>query len=331
MEDLRFRILSVDGGGLRGLVPARLLLDLEERLEKLTGERRPLADYFHLFAGTSTGGLISLGLTARDPDDPGRPSMDAEKLVSLYRDRAATIFPPRFRLLRMLRGMFFPKFSNRGLRRVVEEEIGASPLSEALRDVVITAYDMTAHRPRYLKRWSAGKDDRPNPTMADAAMATASAPTYLPPWELDGKALVDGGVFAANPTIAAIAEALKRQTDQPAGLVPHELFVVSLGTGYYKAEYAPHLLRAWGALAWIWPRGPEPALMRAMLDGQTASASHWAHMILNVERGKAPPNVRRVGGGPRYFRVEAELGADFEMDDARRKTLDALETKADEL
>src|SRR3954470_22483424 len=123
MEDLRVRILSVDGGGLRGLVPALLLLDLEDGLEKLTGERRPLADYFHLFSGTSTGGLISLGLTARDPADPSRPSMDAERLVDLYRVRGPKIFPSRFRFLRMLRGLLMPKFSNRALRRAVEEEI----------------------------------------------------------------------------------------------------------------------------------------------------------------------------------------------------------------
>src|SRR5215211_6156279 len=104
MADKNFRILSVDGGGLRGLVPALLLLDLERRLAAKTGERRPLSDYFHLFAGTSTGGL-----TASDPEDPGRPSMAAEQLVALYRERATTIFPPRFRLLRMLRGMLVPK------------------------------------------------------------------------------------------------------------------------------------------------------------------------------------------------------------------------------
>jgi hypothetical protein len=331
VEEARFRILSVDGGGLRGLVPALLLSEIEQRLATLTGQKKPLSDYFHLFAGTSTGGLISLGLTARDPDNPDQASMDAEQLVSLYRDRGPTIFPPRLRSLRTLRGFVMPKWSNRALWRAVEEEIGTSPLSTALRDLVITAYDMTDHKPRFFKRWTAGQGGRPDPTMADAAMATASAPTYLPPWELAGKALVDGGVFAANPTIAAIAEALKRQSDYPARLVPHELFVVSLGTGFYKATYAPHLLRGWGALAWIWPRGSEPALMRAMLDGQTASADQWAHMILNHEPGAAPPAPDEIGRGPRYYRLESELGEDLEMDDARRKTLEELAGAANDL
>jgi predicted acylesterase/phospholipase RssA len=304
---------------------------MEQRLEAITGDRRPLSDYFHLFAGTSTGGLISLGLTARHPGEPDRPSMDGERLVGLYRDRGPKIFPPRFRLLRMLRGLVMPKFSNRGLRRAVEEEIGTSALSDALRDLVITAYDMTEHRPRFFKRWTARLDGGHDATMADAAMATASAPTYLPPWEVNGHALVDGGVFAANPTIAAVAEALKRQTDEPTRLAPHDLFVVSLGTGFFQAEYAPRRLRGWGALAWVWPRGSDPALMRAMLDGQTASADQWAHMILNPQPGDPPPTSEDVGRGPRYFRIEAKLRTDFEMDDARRKTLEGLEAAAGKL
>ncbi len=198
LSEARFRILSVDGGGLRGLVPALVLLELEERLEAITGNRRPLSDYFHLFAGTSTGGLISLGLTAPSKEDSERPSMDGERLVSLYRDRGPKIFPPRFRLLRALRGFVIPKFSNRALRRAVKEEIGPSPLSKALRDLVITAYDMTDHKPRFFRRWTARLEGQPDPTMADAAMATASAPTYLESWELDGKALVDGA--CSRPT-----------------------------------------------------------------------------------------------------------------------------------
>jgi patatin-like phospholipase/acyl hydrolase len=326
--ETRFRILSVDGGGLRGLVPALLLLELEQRLEALTRQRRPLSDYFHLFAGTSTGGLISLGLTARDPDDPARPSMNAERLVDLYRVRGPKIFPSRCRLLRAIRGLVMPKFSNKALRRAVEEEIGSSALSTALRDLVVTAYDMTKHEPRFFKRWSAREQGRSDPTMADAAMATASAPTYLPPWELEGSALVDGGVFAANPTIAAVAEAIKREKDH---LLPRDLFVVSFGTGVFTAKYTPRHLRGWGALAWIVPRGSEPALMRAMLDGQTASANHWAHMLINHEFGDAAPTRDDVGRGPRYFRIESKLATDFEMDDSRKETLAGLEEAARKL
>jgi patatin-like phospholipase/acyl hydrolase len=317
--DSRFRILSIDGGGLRGLVPALLLQDLEGRIEKITGEKRPLCDYFHLFAGTSTGGLISLGLTARDPANPDQPSMNTTELVGLYKDRGPTIFPPRCRFLRMLGGLLWPKFSNRGLKRAVDEEIGSSPLSDALRDVVITAYDMTAHEPRFFKRWKA-RTGGPNPTMADAAMATAGAPTYLPPYELDKHALVDGGVFAANPTIAAIAEALKRESDEPADLALDDLFVVSLGTGFYKEQLPPPRLRTWGAISWILPRGSEPTLMRAMLDGQTSSADHWADTLLNHGNDE-----------PRYYRIESQLATDFEMDDARKKTLRGLEKAAEKL
>jgi patatin-like phospholipase/acyl hydrolase len=311
--DSKFRILSIDGGGIRGLVPALVLKDLEERIEAISHEKRPLSDYFHLFAGTSTGGLISLGLTASDPAAPGRPSMNATELVNLYDVRGPKIFPTRFRILRTLLGFVRPKFSNRGLVRAVKEEIGESLLSKALRDVVITAYDMTGHEPVFFKRWKA-KGGGPNPTMADAAIATASAPTYLPPYEIGGRALVDGGVFAANPTVGAIAEALDRE-DPPGPLGLDDLFVVSLGTGFFRAAYSPKLLRCWGALAWIWPRGSEPALMRAMLDGQTASADGWANKLLNRD-------------GTRYYRIEVELGTDFEMDDARQKTLQKLKERA---
>jgi hypothetical protein len=159
-------------------------------------------------------------------------------------------------------------------------------------------------------------------------MATAAAPTYLPPWPLDGKALVDGGVFAANPAIAAIAEALKRTGDEPHHLTLDDLFVVSLGTGFYPAKYEPRRLRSWGALAWISPRGSEPALLRAMLDGQTASADHWAHTLLNREHREPHLQPAQIGRGPRYYRIESELATDFEMDDARRSTLDALAEEA---
>jgi patatin-like phospholipase/acyl hydrolase len=88
----RMRILSIDGGGIRGLIPALVLAELERRLADASGSKRQLADYFHLLAGTSTGGLIALGLTAPDPNRPGLARMDGPQLVRLYRSAGPRIF-----------------------------------------------------------------------------------------------------------------------------------------------------------------------------------------------------------------------------------------------
>lgn len=324
----RYSILSIDGGGLRGLVPAMILQDLEKRIHALTPQPKPLASYFDMFAGTSTGGLISIGLTK--DDGSGEPAMTTDQLVELYDARGAKIFPSRFRLLRMLRGMFMPKFSNKKLHEVVQKEIGSGSLGDALREVLVTTYDMTEHEPVFFKRSSAKNGTLPV-TAVDAAMATACAPTYLPPWKVGESAMVDGGVFAANPVLAAITESLKAAPGVPDKLVPHDLFVVSLGTGTFTVKYSPRVLNAWGALAWVWPRGSDPALMRAMLDGQTASATHWAHMLVNHEPGDPPPAAAAIGRGPRFYRIESKLATDVEMDDSRKKTRATLKEEAERL
>jgi uncharacterized protein len=326
----RFRILSIDGGGIRGLIPALIVADLEERLRKRTGERRALADYFHLFAGTSTGGLISLGLTAPGAADPSRPRMDGARLVSLYRDEGRRIFRRSFwRRLATLDGWLRPKHSPGELRKVLEEQLGPAPVSDLLRDVVVTSYDMTRSEPHFFKRWRARQREERNPSIVEAGMATALAPTYFPSFELRDSALVDGGVFAGNPTIAAIAEALKRRSDEPAQLAPRELFVVSLGTGVHrKAGFPQRQVARWGRIGWIKPQRGSPPLLDAMLDGQSDAADHWAHMLLNHEPTDPAPTEADLGHGPRYFRFQADLRQPFGMDDASTPALDELERVA---
>jgi hypothetical protein len=326
----RFRILSIDGGGIRGLIPAVLVRDLEERIGKAVGEKRPLSDYFHLFAGTSTGGLISLGLTAPDAADPRRPRMDGARLVSLYRDQGPRIFRRSlWQRLATLDGWVRPKHSPAELRRVLDEQVGSAPLSDLLRDVVVTSYDMTRSEPHFFKRWRARERDERNPSILEAAMATALAPTYFPSFELRDSALVDGGVFAGNPTIAAIAEALKRRTDEPAQLAHRELFVVSLGTGVHrKAGFPQRQVARWGRIGWIRPQRGSPPLLDAMLDAQSDAADHWAHMLLNHEPDDPPPTEADLGHGPRYFRFQADLRQPFGMDDASTPALDELERVA---
>jgi len=288
-----------------------------------------LTDHFDLFAGTSTGGLIALGLTA-PKDGAAVPRMDAEKLVALYRGRGPEIFKRTlWHKLRTLWGWTGPKYDLGPLRSVLADELGAARLAAALRDLVVVSYDMAAPGPQFFKRWQALTSPERNPTMVNVGLATSAAPTYFPAVGLDGAAFVDGGVFAANPTIAGVAEALKRTTDPPAPLAPRDLLVVSLGTGRHVDRYSERKVRRWGKLGWIWPRASGPALLEAVFDGQSRAADHWAHMLLNHEPGKAP--AKAFGRGPRYWRFEADLRLPYGLDDASEATLEALTTAAQQL
>ena len=142
---------------------------------------------------------------------------------------------------------------------------------------------MTNRQPYFFKRWRAREvpeSDRNRP-IADAGLATSAAPTYFPSHELDGHALVDGGVFAANPVIVAIVEALKRFGDDPHHLDQDDLLVVSIGTGLHEDGYSQEQVRRWGRLGWVLPQQGEPPVLGATLGGAADGADHWAHTLLN--------------------------------------------------
>ncbi len=325
----RFRILSVDGGGIRGLIPALIIADVERRLQMRAGEDARISDYFHLFAGTSTGGLIALALTAPDPARPDRPRVSADELAALYVEDGPMIFDRTlWQRLRTVWGFTGPKYSSEPLRAAVGRRLGETELAEALREVVIPSYDMTGREPFFFKRWRARQavspaappsESRNNP-IVDAALATAAAPTYFPSHELGGRALIDGGVFAANPVVAAITEALKR-TESPGRLSIEDLLVVSIGTGLHEQGYGADRVRRWGKLGWILPHGDDPPILGAVLDGASDGADHWAHMLLNHVPGAEPPTSGETGQGPRYFRMQVPLEESIPLDDASAAAL----------
>ena len=314
------RILSVDGGGIRGLIPALVLADLEKRLTARLKSPARLSDYFHLFAGTSTGGLISLALTA--PKGPA-----AAELPDLYTQDGPKIFHRSiFGVVFNPIGLFGPIYGADALQSSLKERLGPSTLSQATRDLLVTAYDMTKREPFFLTRWQAIADSSRNYPIVDAGLATSAAPTYFPSHGLEvggeakPRALVDGGVFADDPSIAAIAEALGRTKDPPAELTPQDLFMVSLGTGRYVPGYQQGDVSSWGKVRWA-VLGEEPPLISAMLNGSADGADYWAHMLLNHVPGDEPPGSSAVGHGPRYFRLQVELPSEVTMDNATKHVL----------
>lgn len=198
-----YRILSLDGGGIRGVFPAALLARLEEHLE------HPIGSYFDLIAGTSTGGIVAIGLGL---------GLSAKDIVRLYEDRGPAIFDQQHGLFRNWvmqrwrggRHWFGSKYEATELRAALDEILGDRRLGESKTRLLIPAWHpvlervyiyKTAHHPRL-------ETDYRQPAI-DAAMATAAAPTFLPPHSTANHVeLVDGGVWANNPIGAAVVEAV---------------------------------------------------------------------------------------------------------------------------
>ena len=315
-------ILALDGGGIRGLIPALILQELQRKLEA-RGKSEPLHRYFDLIAGTSTGGIIAAGLAAPDPRAPETPAMTPERLVELYRSDGARIFArDRFRNLREAfrelntEAIFQEKYSADTLEELLDRHLGESRLRKALTNVVITAYDIEARDTVFLR---GGPDinalNDKNGVKHDfyfqaAARATSAAPTYFEPEQVSNiasgevHALIDGGVFANQPSLCAFAQA------RALGWTPDKIEVLSLGTGYQTRRFPIGDVKDWGPGQWINPMKGAP-IISILMHGQADSTNWQMAQIL----------------GQRFTRLDAKLirgkGND-DMDDASPGNLLAL-------
>jgi patatin-like phospholipase/acyl hydrolase len=218
------RILSIDGGGIRGIIPAMLLAEIERRTQ------RPIASLFHLVAGTSTGGILALGLTV--PRGAGRPPYTAQQFVDMYAQKGRRIFHRSFwRKLLAVDNLAWKKYSCAGMEQVLLEYFGDSRLRDAVTDVLIASYEIERRLPFFFRSTNARQFPGYDFPARHVARATSAAPSYFEPMRLlSGIAsqrytLIDGGVFANNPAACALVEARATYPDASAYLV------VSLGTG----------------------------------------------------------------------------------------------------
>jgi uncharacterized protein len=270
--DRDFRILSIDGGGIRGLFPAGALADLEGAL----GPGNSIVEYFDLVAGTSTGGILALGLGA---------GKSAREIRDLYMHRGAEIFPPvwdnalgrawkAFRNSVLNAGLH--RYSRRALERVLQEFLGDRLFGESTVRHVIPAFDgrfsevflfKTRHHPDYQQDW--------RKKMVDVGLATSAAPTIYRPLESGGYRLIDGGIWANNPVILAIIEALITYDIQR-----ERIKVLSIGCG----EEPYHVTRrmTWGGF-WQWRK-----IIGAAMRAQSLAATSQARLLLG------PQNVVRI-------------------------------------
>ncbi|MGA3210662.1 MAG: patatin-like phospholipase family protein, partial [Terriglobales bacterium] len=240
----RIHVLSIDGGGVRGIIPAEILayITLKTKL--------PVYEMFDLVAGTSTGGIIALGLGTRCKN--GIEPYTPPELSDLFMSHAAEIFPkPSFPALRQLLG---PKYPAEPLERILVQYFGSAMLSSAMTPLLISSYDLVSQQPFFFKSHKIETDASYDAPVARVARATSAAPTYFPPllvpasesgWNQE-LCLIDGGVCVNNPAMAAYAEAKMLYHPIPQA----EYLVVSVGTGDRKDQLHYRGAASWGLLKW---------------------------------------------------------------------------------
>jgi hypothetical protein len=293
----RVRVLSIDGGGIRGIIPALVLAELEER----TG--RPAAEHFGLIAGTSTGGILAAALAL-----PGAP-FSARDLVALYEREGPEIFSRSLlRRIRTVEGLLDERYDDDALVDALRRYLGEARLAQVTTDVFVTAYDLERRGAFFFRSSRARTDAREDHLLVDVVRATSAAPTYFEPQVVTDVAgatrrvLVDGGVFAPNPAMCAYAELAR------AGRAPEVELVVALGTGSLTRPLRYEDVRGWGALEWARP------VIDVVFDGVADTVDFQLAQLLGPEG---------------YVRLQVDLRqASDDLDDASEGNLAALRAEA---
>jgi patatin-like phospholipase/acyl hydrolase len=243
------RILSIDGGGIRGIIPAMII-------QALLGSRR-VQDAFHIVAGTSTGGIIACGLAKPTP-------IDLKDIIGLYVDHGSEIFKKG--VLDPVHYAYGPKYKPTALEQYLASQLGGTYLSEVKGvELLVPSYAISLPRPdlsggtcapMFFRSWQArglqnAKAEEYDFTLEAIARATSAAPTYFPPATISNRAgqsftMIDGGVFANNPTLSAMVEAYRLYHAR-------KFKVVSIGTGSTPMHIDTSAAARWGDIFWAVP------------------------------------------------------------------------------
>ncbi len=301
----KVRILSIDGGGIRGIIPGRILVYLEEKLKEL--DNNPdgrISDYFDMIAGTSTGGILTCAYLCPDKEDKGRPKYSARDAVNLYIDRGKEIFTRSlWQKLISVGGVADEKHSATKIEYYFKEYFGDTKLSELLKPSLITAYD-TERRSAFFFTGHNAVSGGHDFFVRDVARATSAAPTYFEAAGIKSLSgifysLIDGGVFASNPSMCAYAESRKYDFGKISRPGAKDMLILSLGTGKIEKQYLYNSVKDYGLIEWIRP------VIDIMMTGVSETVHHQLLQIFNS-----------VGMEDNYLRISPDLGdASPDMDE----------------
>ncbi|MEH1785940.1 MAG: patatin-like phospholipase family protein [Nostoc sp.] len=270
---MSFRILTLDGGGVRGIVAARILQQVEQEIRN-QGKGEFLHEYFDLIAGTSTGSILTGGIAVGKTSD---------ELIQLYRDRGKDIFPPdrkeRYKnfpsIIRSILEVFSAsKYSHEGITNVLKDAYSYTRIKDIEKPIIlILAYDTLYRNTTFFTNCHPDLGDRwyDDCYLWEICTASASAPTFFPPYKLEPVDKqkfgdwefphIDGGVSANNPSLAALSLVMRvSQSSVPReikeqykldNLRLEDISILSIGTGQTGEPYQYEQIKNWRGLDWV--------------------------------------------------------------------------------
>ncbi|MCY1225452.1 Patatin-like phospholipase [compost metagenome] len=313
----KIRILSLDGGGIRGIITCVILKYIEEQLQKLDNPNAKIGDYFDLIAGTSTGGILAAILLFPDSDKKAKYSV--ETALDLYAKHGETIFNVSFwqQLINPF-GLFNEKISQRALERQLQEVFGKLEIKDFIKPCLITSYDIFHRKAKFFTSHEANSDLE-NFYAKDACRATSAAPTYFEPAKIKSLygqefTLIDGGVYANNPALCAYAEARKIEFSK---VLQHpakkdypkisDMIIVSIGTGEVLKPYNFRQFENAGKVKWIQP------LIDILLSANVETTDYHLRKMYETLGARNRQNYHRL--------MPSLKNASPEMDDVSSKNI----------
>lgn len=256
------KVLSIDGGGVRGIIPARILQEIEIR----TGKH--IFELFDIVSGTSTGGLLALGITK--PSKEAKPEFSAEALVEFYMKRTKEIFakPKIIRKIETGFGLWGSKYDRAAYDAILSEIFGKTLLSQTLCPVFIPIYSLGNYKPFISGTYFAVNNQENDFYLKDIAAATSAAPTYFSPIHFkspNGITIyqgVDGGIYANNPELIGVTGVYLLHPNFEIG----NIILLSLGTG--DAARNAKSNTDYGEIGWLQNKD----IIGNMIDAESAIA-----------------------------------------------------------
>lgn len=317
----KVKIISIDGGGVRGIIPAIILRALEDKIKLRTKNKESrLVDYVDFMAGTGSGGFLTCGLLLQDNEHSSKPKFNTNEVLEMYISFCDKVFTkPIIHKIQTLGGVIDDKYPSRELENFLFNQFGETKLSQLIKPCLITAYDIDHRKAMFFTQHNAKITKAKDFYIKDVARAASATLPYFQVANIKSDLgisypLVDGGVFANNPAMCAYAETRKMYFESIKNPSSKDMYLVSLGTGKPEKHITYDEAKNFGPKQW------SKTLLSITMSGSSETISHQLKWLFDADKNKTG-----------FQRINPDLiNADSSFDNAETNNIELLKEAAND-